>query len=337
MQLFFSFCILLFYMNIYGQPVKIEIIDVYGNRKIDTKTIRSQLGINEGDSIEQVVEKKQFIIEKLQQLPGVVKADLALICCDDSANNWIVFAGVTETPGSFIYNTAPTAKILLPAEITNANDSFFVALMAAVQKGNGDEDRSQGHSLMKDPASRRQQQKFILYAQKYFPLLQQVLHTSADPAQRAIAAMVIAYAEDKNKMVKELIPAVYDADDDTRNNATRAIAVLLEAAERKPGLLKEKIPAEPFIDMINSVIWTDRNKGLAVLLPLTRDTATITLLKQKALPSLYEMAAWKNPGHALYAYLIVGRMAGFHDEQVMDTFYTDKRSIFLQEMINKIK
>jgi len=70
--------------------------------------------------------------------------------------------------------------------------------------------------------------------------------------------------------------------------------------------------------MLNSGIWTDRNKGAYLLSILTvrRDARLLRLLRLRALVSIVEMARWRNPGHADSARLILGRVAGI-DENLL--------------------
>jgi hypothetical protein len=77
--------------------------------------------------------------------------------------------------------------------------------------------------------------------------------------------------------------------------------------------------AASFIDLINSGIWSDRNKGSFVLLELTRtrDPNLLTALRAKALDSLIEMARWRSMGHALPARVVLGRIAGLPEEGLL--------------------
>jgi hypothetical protein len=339
MKILFSFLLLFISSSLPGQPSQISIIEIYGNRKVEEKEIRSQLQINIGDSIETVVSERQEILNRLQQIPGVKKVNIDFICCDNKSGQMMIYVGVSEIDNtSFSYHPLPAAGVSLPQEIIITYNAFLESLISAIEKGNAEEDRTEGHSLMIDSASRVQQKKFLVYAKKYLPELKKVLHNAADPFQRAIAAFVIAYAPDKDMVAAELMQAIYDSNEETRNNATRGLAVLLQAGQQKPQLFKRKIPAGPFIDMINSVVWTDRNKGLAVLYPLTdiRDSLVFAALRKKALLSLFEMAAWVNPGHAFYAYFITGRIAGFSDDEIAAAFDSDEKINFLQKMIRQI-
>jgi hypothetical protein len=107
-----------------------------------------------------------------------------------------------------------------------------------------------------------------------------------------------------------------DPDSNVRNNAMRALSILAEYAGHHPEL-RLKIPAEPFIKMLNSLVWTDRDKAGFALMRLTerRDPAMLDSLRGSALPSLVEMAQWKTPGHANMFCLILGRIAGMPDHE----------------------
>ena len=98
-----------------------------------------------------------------------------------------------------------------------------------------------------------------------------------------------------------------------RNNATRALAVLAAT----PAFARQ-IPAGPFIDKLNSSVWSDRNKGLMLLTPLTRDRNPEVLadLKAHALSALIEMAQWRNPGHAAGPIRLLGRIAGMSESEL---------------------
>jgi hypothetical protein len=76
------------------------------------------------------------------------------------------------------------------------------------------------------------------------------------------------------------------------------------------------IPGECFIDLLNSSIWTDRNKSVALLDVLTkaRDARLLACLREQALTSLVEMARWSDAGHADTARLTLGRVAGIDEK-----------------------
>ncbi|MBO0860220.1 MAG: HEAT repeat domain-containing protein [Chloracidobacterium sp.] len=205
-------------------------------------------------------------------------------------------------------------------------------------KGNFGEDRSQGHSLLNDPAARAVQERFIEFAARDLKLLRDVLLNSNDARNRALAAEVIAYAADKQAVVDDLVEALRDQDGGVRNNATRALAVMAESA-RQPTKQPIKIPLLPFIEMLNSIDWTDRNKSSFALSALTYkgDPAVLSELGQKALPSLIEMARWKSSGHAHPSFFLLGRVAGFPEGEIIAAWESGDHAAFIDAAVKRAK
>ena len=164
-----------------------------------------------------------------------------------------------------------------------------------------------------------------MYAERHLDTLRQVLRRSADPEQRKIAGLVIGYAKDKNAVLDDLQYAVLDADEAVRNNASRSIGAIAVLAQERPELGIE-IDPDPFIDMLNSLVWTDRNKATLVLGTLagSRDARLLEQLRQRALPSLIDMTRWKS-GHAAGGYSILGRMSGLSDDELEDAWEKGER------------
>jgi hypothetical protein len=72
--------------------------------------------------------------------------------------------------------------------------------------------------------------------------------------------------------------------------------------------------------MLNSGLWTDRNKAGQLLLALTthRNAKLLERLETSALPSLIEMAKWHDSEHA-YAYrVLLGRIAGLEEARIRE-------------------
>ena len=320
-----------------AQSDTIGIIDFYGSFGLDPNDLRKKMGIKEGDALAKI--DQEAIIKNLKTLPGIKQAHLATVCCDEKGRS-ILFVGVSdEAAPPSPYHKPPTANITLPLELIDAGARFSELIREGIIKGESGEDQSQGHSLMEYAPARAVQEKFAGYAEKYFILLQNVLKNSSNPEQRALAAQVIAYVKDKNSVVDDLLYAVYDDDDAVRNNATRALALIGSYSANNPALKIRKIPLDPFIKMMNSIVWTDRNKGSAVLLSLTekRDSAIIKKIKEQAFIPIAQMATWKNPGHAMMGYLLLGRITGFSDEELFKAFASENREFFLSNMLQKAR
>jgi hypothetical protein len=142
-------------------------------------------------------------------------------------------------------------------------------MMKAIQSENSGEEYSNGYALMNDSSARALQLQFIPIARDNYELLKRVLNNSKYFYHRAFAAQMMAYSSDKAIVINDLLPAIYDANEVVRNNTARALALLADyMSNHVPGV---KIPAEPFIQMLNSYVWTDRNKGSMVLRFLTND------------------------------------------------------------------
>jgi hypothetical protein len=169
-------------------------------------------------------------------------------------------------------------------------------------------------------------------------LLRKILHESSDAEHRALAAEIIAYYDDKSAIVSDLTSAVNDPNDGVRNNATRALGLIAYYAQTHPES-KIKVLFEPFVDMLGSIEWTDRNKSALVLGELTakRDAKLIKLLREKALPSLVEMARWKDDGHANTPFFILGRVGGLSDDEIWQAWTTGKREDLIKKVQNNIK
>ena len=297
-----------------AQPGDIPIvtIEVYGFRTISEAEVRKLLPFSEGDTLKP--SQMESLDSHMVATLGVHDVSIEGSCCYESG--WIIYIGVEETPGSRKqYRETPKGGITLPVEIVTKAEQFELALFEAVQNGNSGDDHSQGHSLMEYAPARAIQERFILYAEQHGEILRQVLHESANDQHRAIAAMVIAYSKDKASIVADLTKAVRDPNRGVRNNATRALGVIAVFANNNPetGIT---IQPDPFIDLLNSVVFTDRNKGLFVFEALTqkRQPELLRRLQEEALSSLIEVCRWKYWAHASTACLILQRIVGLPDQ-----------------------
>ncbi len=298
-----------------GQVPRVGVIDFFGLHRVNQERLRKALGVKEGDTLP---GSKSDVEERLETIAGVVRARLEATCCEDGKA--ILYVGIEEKGAPhFDFRPAPEGTTLLPLEIVEAYEHFLEAVRDAVKRGETAEDLSRGHSLMVDADSRTVQEQFVALAGRHVETLRQVLRNSADQEQRAIAAYVIGYAPNKSLIVDDLQYAMRDPDDTVRSNAMRALGAIAVLAREDPeqGI---RFSVTWFVEMLHSLIWTDRNNAAVALVNFTekRDQRTLDLLKERALPSLAEMARWKHLPHALPAFILLGRIAGLPESEVQD-------------------
>ena len=242
------------------------------------------------------------------------------MCCD--GDRIVLYVGIEER-GAVHFNLreAPEGEIALPPEIAALYRRFLEAFEDAVRRGSTAEDLTRGYSLMADPLAREVQQQFPAVAEKHLVQLRDVLHNSGDDEQRAAAAYLIGYTPKKDQVTGDLQFALRDADPSVRANAARAIVALAVYAHLHPDS-GVKLESTWFIEMLNSLSWSDRERALMALQILTdsRDAQVLGQLRQRALPALAEMSRWKTLQHALPAFVLTGRVAGWSEQQIQDAW-----------------
>ena len=312
-----------------AQMPPVGIIDVYGLRTVSEQQVRAALGFAVGDTFP---GGKEELEQRLARIPGVVRARISGVCCDQRRS--IIYVGIEEAGSAAPqFRAAPAGPIRLTAEIVRAGAALDVATRAAVLRGDAGEDRTRGYSLMNDSTARAIQERFVGFADGNSVLLRQVLRSSSDADHRALAAHVIGYGSDRAAVIRELVEAMRDPSGNVRNNAMRALGIIALYAREHPDL-KLTVPSAPFIDMLNSPVWTDRNKSSFAVMELSesRDPVLFAELRARALPALIEMARWKSEGHASASIMILGRMAGMTDQAIIAAATRGDREAIIDAM-----
>jgi hypothetical protein len=248
------------------------------------------------------------------------------VCCDNGRVT--LYVGLEERgAGHFELHEEPDGSEMLPQEIDTAYRRFVDASDNASRQGLTREDLTKGYARSEDQFVRAIQDMFPSLVKDNLAIVRSVLRNSEDEGQRATAAYVIAYAPDPKSVVNDLQYALRDADPGVRLNAGRSLVGFAVAGV--------KVEATWFIEMLNSLSWTDRTRALAALQILTdsRSTAVLDQIRVRALPAVVEMARWKTLEHALPAYLLLGRMAAIPDQQVQDAWARgDRESVIAQAL-----
>jgi hypothetical protein len=300
----------------------VGVIDFYGLNKVSVAKVREALGVREGGSLPRSKSDAELAIEEIN---GVVLARRQAVCCEDGKA--ILYVGVEERGAPhFDYRLPPSDPVVLPAAIHENYVMFLAALNDAVRTGETSEDLTAGHSLMQHATARKYQTGFIKLADENFEVVEDVLRNSLNEEHRAIAAYVIGYASDKKAATAPLLYALRDPDDTVRSNAMRALAAIEILAKSKPELGIEISPTW-LVEMLNSIIWTDRATAAVNLVNLTEGRSEVVLgqIRERALQSVIDMARWKHLPHALPSYIILGRLLGMEEEEIQEAWSSDAR------------
>jgi hypothetical protein len=308
-------------------------IETYGLHGVAQKSILDAAGLQVGGAAPVSRQQQQAIVERLKKVPGVRRTALVVVTVPYPTGTGgtvprpIVYIGVQETGRPDVaFREAPTGNVVLPKPIIDVYADFERAFLKSVRHGDFSEDDSNGYALLGDEAARTVQRKFVGLANQHYDRLIEVLRNARDDNHRVMAAWIIAYANDKQRVAADLITGTRDPNDEVRNNAMRGLSVLCGYARkhRDPSI---NVPTDWCFDLLESLQWTDRNKVLAVLDEITADrhAAIYRQLRQRSLPTLIEMARWKFAGHAVMAFELVGRIAGLSDPEIFKAWDAGQR------------
>ena len=308
---------------------KLSSIDYYGLRKIPANRIHKVVGVNAGDPLP---ASKGDLEDRLEKIPGVVLARVEVVCCEGEGG--MLFVGIEEKSAPHLaMRSAPAGAATLPAAIVESYRELVQALESAGRRGSTAEDLTQGHPLAADPDSRAIQQDFVDFTAHHLAQIREVLRNSADEEQRSMAATLIGYAPEKKAVVNDLEYALQDPDEGVRASAVRALDAIAILAEKKPELGIQIAPTW-LVEMLNSIVLSDRTEATRALLNLTdlRPAATLGALRERALPSLVEMAQWNSLRYALPAFILLGRAGGVDEQQIQERWARGDREALILEV-----
>jgi hypothetical protein len=314
---------------------RVGLIEVFGAHKVPLHKILAALGAKAGDAL----PAGEAAEERINKVSGVSASRLEAVCCA-SGGRMILYVGIEERDAPHLeLHPAPTGDARLPDELYNGYLSLLEAVGGSIRGRNADEDLTNGYSLMADPDSRLVQQGFIPLVETNLKLLDQVVRESSDPEQRAAAAYLLQYGPRgrSSKIIADALQyAVRDQEDVVRKSAMRALRAVTVGARLHP---EQDMVIEPtwFVEMLNSVVWSDRRSATQELVDLTEDRKpeTLELIRERALPSILEMARWQTLDHALPAFILAGRMARFSEKEIKDAWSREDREAVLIDLTDK--
>jgi HEAT repeat protein len=294
-------------------------LDFFGTSGIDVASVRAAIALHAGDTItpDQFDDLKARVSTAVAGVIGQPVTDVSLVCCN-GAGGALIYVGL---PGTNVHDVqhlpTPTGSVCLPAAAVRLYDRAMDAMQKSVEAGDASEDDSKGYALSHYPEYRDRQVALREYALAHGRQVRSALGDCPQAQNRAAAADLLGYANRSRAQIDALVHAANDTDRIVRNNAVRALGVLASAQSRTE---MARIPTKPFVAMLNSGTWEDRNKAGMLLsaLAVGADAPALADMRRTAMDSLVEMARWQDSGHA-YAYrVLLGRLAGFDETRLKE-------------------
>ncbi len=170
------------------------------------------------------------------------------------------------------------------------------------------------------------------------PDLLHVIRESDDPTMRADAIALAVDHPVSQQIVDALQYAAQDPDATVRGIAVTGLSRLAARIPQSDLELKPVVSPTWIIEMLNSVIWTDRVNAVEALMNLTenRDPVLLDKIRERGLLSLIQMAGWKHLPHALPPYLLLCRISEIPEKEA-EAFWSAGDREKMIERIAKMK
>ena len=312
---------------------RIGLIQIYGARKVSLDKIRTALEVHEGSPLPR---SKGAVEDRLAKISGIVASRVEASCCVEGKT--VLYVGIEEKDSPhFEFRPEPQGDTTLPKDLTGEYEDFLDTVNQSIRLGETGESLGDGYSMMENPGARQHQKAFISFAAKDLDTLHHVIRESSDPDQRAIAAYILQYGprgpRTTTPIVNDLQYALQDGDDTVRKNAIRSLTAMYVGAKFHP---EQNVIVQPtwFVELLNSISWSDRRNASQALVDMTEDhnADTLNLIRDRAVSSVVEMANWRDLASALPAFILTGRLAGLNEKEIQEAWVGGKR----QEVIKQV-
>ena len=315
---------LLFVCAASAQLPRVGNINFYGLHSVLPEQILTAAHLASGDTLP---ASRIELEDRIIGLPDVMDAHVQSVCCEGDRTT--LFIGIRERGDADVeFRVPPSGPATLPEDLMTRYRKYSGAAMRVEVSGGA-----------ADPAMHREEEYFRTYAAAHLVKLRAELRTGSDPEQRAAAVTVIASASNKKSVLDDLLFALQDPDDGVRANAMRELAAIGAVARRQPAL-GIRIAPGGLVDLLNSVVLSDRMEATKALLVLTDppNAAALDQIRERALPSLAEMARWQTRSYAFPPFQLLGRVAGLKDADVNESWeHGDPEQVIRQVLDSAMK
>ena len=285
---------------------------------------------------------KADVEQKLERENGVVSAHVQGYCC--VGDGVVLYLGLLEVGARpFGLHSPPAEDLQLPLKLDLVYQRLVRALEGAHERGLLKETYDKGYPLSEDPEARRAQETLTLLVDPLVDDVGQVLRRAADEQARIAAAYILAYTKERDAAESHLQYALRDFDPDVRQNAIRSLEFIrrskianpppppLDFGDGTPMPPKDAPVISPtwFVEMLHSVEFADRVEAANMLVRLTeaRQASVLSSLEERSLSELGQMASWTVPEHAESAYILLGRIAGVPESDILTSFRNHQRNV----------
>jgi HEAT repeats len=309
-----------------AQIPSVREINIYGLQKVSAERILQAAKLQSGQPLP---PSKGEMEEAIAKVPGVLRARVEAVCCEDKYA--VLFVGVEERTGPHVeFHAQPTGNATLSEDVMDAYHEFLTALQRSAQS-------KAGKPGERDPGLAAATQKFTAFASTRLAELRNALRDSPDPEERAAAAVVIGYARDKSAIAADLQYAMRDPDEEVRGNAIRSLHAAVMKADTPTQAVP--VPLTALVDLLHSIVLSDRTEAADMLVTVTDDgnPQAIDLLRSQALPALVEMARWKSLFYALPPFMLVGRIAGLPEEEIQSRWTSGDREYVIRKALATVR
>jgi hypothetical protein len=311
-----------------AQVPRVGLIEYYGHQKLSPERITQLAGVRVGDPLPPA---KAELEHRIESSDDVISAHAEGYCC--LGDKIVLYLGVLESGARpFPLHSPPTEDLQLPLKLDLVYQRLVRALESAHERGLTKETYDRGYPISEDEEARRAQETLALLVDPLVEDLGQVIRRAADEQARIAAAYILAYTKERKAAEAHLQYALRDFHPDVRQNALRSLEFVRRSlAAQPPAGEPHTISTTWLIEMLRSVTFADRVEAAKMLVRLTEDRApsVMATLEERSLVELTQMAMWKTPEHAEAPYILLGRLIGTPEDQILSSFRANQKEVVL--------